>query len=134
MEKIVLCLVDIVWSQSNVITSTEHVSMVVTADTKDQTVWKNVKIIILDQTVMKNVTTLAEVATKEQEYVTKGVIRDGKDYFVTKHANLGTMEWAVIRNVARFVKNQETVILFPDIVKMDAKVDGRDLTALRYQN
>lgn len=41
------------------------------------------------------------------------------------------MEWAVIRNVARFVKNQETVILFPDIVKMDAKVDGRDLTALR---
>lgn len=41
------------------------------------------------------------------------------------------MEWTVIRNVARFAKNQETVILFPDIVKMGAKVDGRDLTALK---
>lgn len=45
---------------------------------------QNVKIIILDQTVIKSATTLAEAATKEQEYVTMGVIRDGKDYFVTK--------------------------------------------------
>lgn len=50
---------------------------------------------------------------------------------IIQHANLVTMEWAVIRNVARFAKNQETVILFPEIVKMGAKVDGRDLTALR---
>lgn len=42
-----------------------------------------VKIIILDQTVMKYATVLAEVATKQQEYVTSGVILDGKDFFVT---------------------------------------------------
>lgn len=45
---------------------------------------QNVKIIILDQTVIKSATTLAEIATKEQEYVIMGVIWDGKDYFVTK--------------------------------------------------
>lgn len=103
--------------------------MVVTADTKDRTVRKNVKIIILDQTVIKSATTLAEAATKEQEYVTMGVIRDGKDYFVTKHANLVLMDLVVIRNAARFAKYHVNVTMSLEIVKMAVKVDGRDLTA-----
>lgn len=44
---------------------------------------QSVKIIILDRTVMKYATVLAEAATKQQEHVTLGVNRDGKDSFVT---------------------------------------------------
>lgn len=44
---------------------------------------QSVKIIILDRTVMTYATVLAEVATKQQEHVTLGVILDGKDFFVT---------------------------------------------------
>lgn len=45
---------------------------------------QNVKLIILDQTVKKCATVLAKAATEQQEYVTLGVILDGKDSFVTK--------------------------------------------------
>lgn len=86
MEKIVPCLADTVWSRSHVITSMGHVKMGVTAATKDQSVWKNVKLIILDQTVKKCATLLAKAVTEQQGYVTLGVIRDGKDSFVKKLA------------------------------------------------
>lgn len=45
---------------------------------------QNVKLIILDQTVMKCATVLAKAATEQQECVTLDVILDGKDSFVTK--------------------------------------------------
>lgn len=66
--------------------------MGVTVDIKDRSAMKNVKKIILDQTVKKSATVLAKVATEQQEHVTLGVIRDGKDCFVTKLAIRGSME------------------------------------------
>lgn len=59
--------------------------------TKDQSVWKNVKTIFLDQTVKKSATVLAKAATEQQEHVTLGVNRGGKDFFVTKLAIRGSM-------------------------------------------
>lgn len=56
-----------------------------TVATKDRSAWKSVNIIILDQTVMKYATVPAEVAIKQQEYVTLGVILDGEDSFVKKN-------------------------------------------------
>lgn len=50
---------------------------------------QNVKVIILDQTAKKCATVLAEAATEEQEHVTLGVNRDGKDSFVT---NVGSLK------------------------------------------
>lgn len=52
---------------------------------------QNVKKIILDQTVKKSAIVLAKVATEQQEHVTLGVIRDGKDCFVTKVCLIKTM-------------------------------------------
>lgn len=65
--------------------------MDVTVATRDQSAWKNVKKIILDQTVMKYATVRAKAATEQQEHVTLGVILDGKDSFVTKPAIRGSM-------------------------------------------
>lgn len=66
--------------------------MVVPADTKDQPVRKNVKLIISDQTVKKCATVLAKAATEQQEHVTLGVNRDGKDSIVTNLAIRGSTE------------------------------------------
>lgn len=60
--------------------------------TEDQSVWKNVKTIILNQTVKKSATVPAKAATEQQEHVTLGVNRDGKDSIVTKPAVTGSME------------------------------------------
>lgn len=52
---------------------------------------QNVKTIILDQTVKKSATVLAKAATEQQERVTLGVNRGGKDSFVTKVCLINTM-------------------------------------------
>lgn len=66
--------------------------MDVTVATKDRSAWKNAKLIILDQIVLKCATVLAKAATEQRAYVTLGVILDGKDSFVTKLAIKGSME------------------------------------------
>lgn len=52
---------------------------------------QNVKTIFLDQTVKKSATVLAKAATEQQEHVTLGVNRGGKDSFVTKVCLINTM-------------------------------------------
>lgn len=52
---------------------------------------QNVKTIILDQTVKNSATVLAKAATEQQEHVTLGVNRGGKDSFVTKVCLINTM-------------------------------------------
>lgn len=45
----------------------------------------------MDQTVKKSATVLAKAATEQQEHVTLGVNRGGKDSFVTKVCLINTM-------------------------------------------